>query len=95
MSHTHAVALFLSLALLTLGVGQGSSASVDRSTVLAGTPGFTLVKADWCRDACRQGCAGQCEDAFSVGCTCYWLCQNGEDGETICMGAIGVQICAN
>ena len=87
MSHTRTVALFLSLAVLTLGVTQGSSASVDGSTVLAGTPGFTLVKTDWCRSACNQACLGACEDAFSVGCTCYWLCENGKDGETMCMGA--------
>lgn len=96
MSHTRTVALFLSLAGLIIGVTQSSSASDDRGALLDGAPSLTLVKADWCNDACNDQCGGDCADAFSVGCTCYWLCGNGEDGHSVCgAAAVPVTICAN
>ena len=56
---------------------------------------LTLVEANWCDDICDEECDGECLDWRPVGCTCYWVCESGQEGSQICMGAIGVSICAN
>jgi len=93
MLHMRKMALLVSLAVLMLGVTQYSSAKID--PVDTSGPTFTLVKADWCEGACDEECGGDCATAYSVGCTCYWFCNGGDDGSTICTAAIPVKICAN
>ena len=53
---------------------------------------FTLVKG-WCTDICDEECNGECAGATAIGCDCYWICENGGDGESHCGGSIGVKIC--
>ncbi len=97
MSHTRAVALSFSIAGLVLGIAQYSSATSDPpAPAVPGAVAFTLVEADWCRDVCNQECDGDCENAYSSGCTCYWLCEGGESGESFCgEAAVPVTICTN
>jgi uncharacterized protein with HEPN domain len=54
--------------------------------------GFVLAEG-WCSDICDTECGGECAQARTVGCTCYWVCENQESGEQICTGATGVRIC--
>jgi|APCOG7522876152_1049122.scaffolds.fasta_scaffold13052_1 hypothetical protein len=94
MLHTRKVALLVSIVVLTLGVAQYSSATID--IVGSATPGFTLVKADWCNDECDEQCGSAgCATAWSEGCSCYWFCRDGEDGVSICTSPMPLKICAN
>ena len=54
-----------------------------------------LVKASSCESLCNIDCGGECLDFREVGCSCYWVCENGSEGSNICGGAIGVSICEN
>ncbi len=96
MSHTRKVALFLSLvAVVAAGSWQQSSASV--SVIHASDvelAAYSLVAAP-CGRACETQCTAHdgCDDWFTIGCNCYWLCMDGNDGSQICIGAIGVKIC--
>jgi len=98
MSHTRKIALVLLLAVAAIGgLQQSSSATaivVDETPAMQLASGFTLVKG-WCGDICATSCAGSgdCLDSRTVGCTCYWVCGNQEEGSQICTGAIGVKIC--
>lgn len=97
MSRTRAVALSLSLAGLVLGITQYSLATIDPPAPAdePRPPALTLVKADWCRDVCNDECGGECDESVSVGCTCYWVCENGEDGSRICTSTIPMMVCGN
>lgn len=95
MSHLRKVALFLSLAVFGLEVTQLSSAvapqpgppAVDTETAKTT---WTLVEANWCEGLCDRNCE-ECLTAYVVGCTYYWFCTDGDDGQQICTGAIGVK----
>lgn len=97
MSHLHRVALFVTLTALGFAaVGISSALRADDAPIRPDVPAdhasWTLVKADWCNEVCASQCE-TCETAFTQGCTCYWLCENGKDGSQQCTGAIGVRIC--
>jgi len=100
MPHTRKVALFLSLAV-TLATATSVSPLSDSTTpdsvggeadVVQASGTWSLVKADWCDDICGNECE-DCYTSYVEGCTCYWFCENGENGRQICTGQFGVKIC--
>ena len=97
MPRTRTLALVLFVIAATLGALQQSSVSADvlPTVDLSDAATYTLVEG-WCNDKCDQECGwlnSACDQATAVGCTCFWLCENGDDGESYCGGAIGVKIC--
>ena len=108
MSQTRRIAFVTFLVLLAaVFAGQPTATPdvVERSVPIeltaldmetATDPSLTLVESDWCSDACIQECGeDECETSFNQGCNCYWLCTDGRDGSSYCVGAIGISICAN
>ena len=95
MSRTRTFALVvLVVSIAVLGASQQSSALAEflPEVDLSDTGSYTLVKG-WCSDICDSECNGECATAEAVGCDCYWLCENGDDGRSLCVGAIGVKVC--
>ena len=97
MPRTRTFALVLIVIAATIGALQQSSVSADvlPTVDLSNAATYTLVEG-WCSEACDDECARRnsaCQSATAVGCTCFWLCENGDDGESYCGGAIGVKIC--
>ena len=96
---TRRIALALLLAVAaTYGLQQRTTAT---TTPTAGehpavqlASGFTLVEG-WCSEICDDQCPSGCAQARTVGCTCYWVCENQEEGSQVCTGAVGVRICAS
>jgi len=100
MSHTRKVALVLVIAVSAFAGWQRGAANADPLAVgvpsvdLTATGSYKLVEG-WCTEACNDACVDHegCGQAWAIGCTCYWICQDGKNGETICVGAIGVKVC--
>lgn len=99
MSRTRGLALFA--VLMTLGTGamvitpstlpESAERGIGAASV---TPTWKLTEADSCNSVCAQECGGECGTAYTIGCNCYWLCPDGDPGEQLCTGAIGVRICS-
>jgi len=90
-----ALALLLVVAA-THGLQQrtpAASIAAGEQAVVQLASGFTLV-GGWCSDVCDDQCPSGCAQSRTVGCTCYWVCENQEEGSQICTGAVGVKICS-
>ena len=87
--------------LLVVAASRGLQQRTPAAAVVDGGPpdvqltaGLTIVEG-WCSDICDAQCPSGCAQARTVGCTCYWICEDQDEGSQICTGSVGVKICAN
>lgn len=104
MSHARRIifAVFVIVSVAIPGL-RGTGASTAGKDIPKSVPpaaidtpaNLVLVKRDWCEELCEEKCVnkGGCRTYTSVGCTCYWVCANDDDGMDSCGGAIGIKIC--
>lgn len=100
MPHTRKVALFLSLAVMLAAATSVSPLPITTTppddvdiNVVKASGEWSLVEADWCDRICGREC-DDCYTSYVEGCTCYWFCEDGDEGQRICTGQIGVRICS-